>query len=111
MRPHSRNVDIDRIGRICRFTKHLDLAHRLRKNSSLFLQSVRLAGQMYRYGHFDLFALCKSPQVGMNATEVWLVFPPAAGAAEGLRLEIPAAAWGGTANLKFAIPKTMMKGK
>ena len=43
------------------------------------------------------------------AKEVVLTFPPEAASADGLRLEIPAAAWGGTANLKFALPHRMIR--
>lgn len=41
--------------------------------------------------------------------ETVLVFPAAAGLKDGLRLEIPGGAWGGTATLKFGLPRSMIK--
>jgi hypothetical protein len=44
-----------------------------------------------------------------GGVETVLVFPAAAGSNDGLRLEIPAGAWGGTATLKFSLPRSMIK--
>lgn len=46
---------------------------------------------------------------GPVPVETTLVFPAAAGTRDGLKLEIPAGAWGGNANLKFALPRWMIK--
>lgn len=52
-----------------------------------------------------------SSSIGINldVSDEVLAFEIPPSPAHGLRLELPAAAWGGTGTLKFAIPKSMIK--
>ena len=60
------NIQIDGIGRFCRFAEDLDLTHGLRQDRAFFLQCGRFAEETDRNGHFDLLTLGKPPQIGMD---------------------------------------------
>jgi hypothetical protein len=47
--------------------------------------------------------------VTIDVSHELLVFDSPASAAQGLRLELPASAWGGTGTLRFSIPGTMVR--
>src|SRR5215204_2175808 len=68
IRRKSCDVDVNRVGGICRLAKHLDLTKCLCHHSTFFFEGVRFTDKMDRNGHLDLFSASKAAEIGVDQT-------------------------------------------
>src|SRR5690606_29974544 len=62
------DIDLDKVRGLCRLAKNLDLTHCLRSDRTLLFESLRLADEVDRDGHLDLFTASKAAKSCMHQT-------------------------------------------